>query len=215
MTADHKQPTGQSNRQQHWNEVYQTRKTDNVSWYQARPEMSLSLIDACGLAPDAPVIDVGGGASVLADCLLEAGFTSLAVLDISGVALAHVRTRLGNRAHSVAWLESDVTSFRPAQRYALWHDRAVFHFLTAADDRRLYLDTLRQSLEPEGHVIIATFASDGPEKCSGLDTRRYDDSMMQSEFGPEFRLMETRRETHITPWQSEQRFIYFRFQRQR
>ncbi|HET7649083.1 MAG TPA: class I SAM-dependent methyltransferase [Gammaproteobacteria bacterium] len=214
MTTDREQSTGSTGRQEHWNQVYRTKATDNVSWYQTRPETSLSLIAACGLPADAAVIDVGGGASVLADCLLDAGFTSLAVLDISGVALAHARTRLGDRARGIEWLESDVTAFKPARHYALWHDRAVFHFLTTADDRRRYLDTLCQCLEPEGHVIIATFATDGPEKCSGLDVRRYDEAMMQREFGTGFRLIETRRETHLTPWQSEQRFIYFRFQRQ-
>lgn len=213
MTTEHKQSTGHT-RQDHWNRVYQTKATDSVSWYQARPEMSLSMIDACALPADAAVIDVGGGASVLVDCLIDAAFTRLSVLDISGVALAHARTRLGDRAHDIEWIESDVTAFKPVRRYALWHDRAVFHFLTTAADRRRYLDTLCQCLEPEGHVIIATFATDGPEKCSGLDTRRYDEAMMQSEFGPDFRLVETRRETHVTPWQSEQRFVYFRFQQQ-
>jgi len=200
------------NRQEHWNQVYQTKGTDDVSWYQRRPDLSLALIAASSVSKDAGVIDVGGGASTLIDFLLDDGYTRLAVLDLSGTALTHSRSRLGARAATVEWFEADVISFTPPHRFGLWHDRAVFHFLTAADDRCGYVATLRQTLQPGGFVVLATFALDGPQMCSGLDVMRYDEHSILAELGTEFQLQEVRRETHITPWHSEQRFIYFRFQ---
>ena len=200
------------NPDEHWNRVYQSKSTEAVSWYQHRPDMSLELIAASGVSKDAGVIDVGGGASLLVDFLLDDRYTNLAVLDISAAALNHSRSRLGARSGNVEWFEADVTSFEPPHRFGLWHDRAVFHFLTAADDRRGYLATLQRTLKPGGIVVISTFALDGPAKCSGLDVVRYDEQAMMAELGTEFQLQEVRRETHITPWQSEQRFIYFRLQ---
>jgi SAM-dependent methyltransferase len=199
-------------RQQHWEAAYQTDGPTDVSWYQPRPALSLELIAATGAARDAGIIDVGGGASTLTDCLLDAGYTSLAVLDLSGVALGQARSRLGQRATAVQWFEADVTSFQPPHRFAVWHDRAVFHFLTEPLDRRGYVSTLRRALQPGGHIIIATFALDGPAKCSGLEVIRYDEASIATELGPSFALRESRRETHTTPWRTEQRFIYFRFQ---
>lgn len=199
------------NRHEHWNQVYETKGPLDVSWYQRRPEVSLALIAAAGLSKDAGIIDVGGGASVLVDCLLDAGYTGVAVLDLSGIALNHSRARLGARASEVEWFPADVTTFTPPHRFGLWHDRALFHFLTVVDDRRRYVATLRQALQPDGTAIIATFALDGPPKCSGLDVVRYDEQSILAELGTEFRLQEVRRETHVTPWDSEQRFIYFRF----
>ncbi|MBI5374437.1 MAG: class I SAM-dependent methyltransferase [Candidatus Schekmanbacteria bacterium] len=198
------------NRQQHWNKVYESKGTQDVSWYQNRPDLSLELIDTSGLNKNGGIIDIGGGASTLVDYLLDAGYTKLGVLDLSGVALSCSRARLGTRANAVDWFEADVTSFTPPHHFGLWHDRAVFHFLTDAGDRRGYIDTLRRTLEPGGTVIIATFALDGPEQCSGLDVVRYDEQSILTELGAEFTLCESRRETHITPWESEQRFIYFR-----
>lgn len=200
------------NRQEHWNQVYQTKGTSEVSWFQRRPDLSLSLIAASGVPKDAGIIDVGGGASTLVDFLLDEGYTQLAVLDLSGAALSHSRSRLDARASAVEWFEADVTSFTPPHRFGLWHDRAVFHFLTAANDRRAYVETLRRSLQPGGSVVISTFALDGPPKCSGLDVMRHDEQSICAELGADFRLQEVRRETHITPWESEQRFIYFRLQ---
>lgn len=199
------------NRRDHWNRVYQTKLPENVSWYQQRPDMSLELIAESGVGKDAGIIDVGGGASVLVDHLLELGYTNLAVLDLSGAALSASRSRLGARAASVEWFEADVTSFEPPHRYALWHDRAVFHFLTDAGDRARYVATLSKALQPDGAVIIATFAPDGPPKCSGLDVVRYDEHSIVAELGAGFQLREVRRETHITPGKAEQRFNYFRF----
>jgi len=199
------------NRQQHWNQIYQTQESQEVSWYQRSPDLSLTLITESGVSKDAGVIDVGGGASVLIDCLFEAGYTHLAVLDLSSVALNHSWTRLGARAAAVEWFEADVTSFKPPHRFGLWHDRAVFHFLTAADDRRAYIETLQKTLLPSGSVIIAIFSLNGPSKCSGLDVVRYDEKSIIAELGSEFQLAEFRRETHVTPRRSEQRFSYFRF----
>jgi trans-aconitate methyltransferase len=174
--------------------------------------LSLQLIAASGVSKSAGIIDVGGGASRLVDCLLDDGYTQLAVLDLSGVALTHSRARLGARAAAVEWFEADVTTFEPPHRFGLWHDRAVFHFLTAADDRCRYVATLKRTLQPGGAVVISTFAPDGPPKCSGLDVVRYDEQAILAEFGAEFRLQEVRRETHVTPWQAEQSFTYCRFQ---
>ena len=199
-------------RQEYWNQIYQTKGSQDVSWYQRRPDLSLALIAASGVGKDACIIDVGGGASTLVDFLLDGGHTRLAVLDLSGVALSISRTRLGARADRIEWFEADVTSFQPPHRFDLWHDRAVFHFLTAAEDRRGYMATLRRTLHPGGTVVLSTFALDGPPQCSGLDVVQYDESSILAELGAEFQLQEVRRETHVTPWQSEQHFIYFRFQ---
>jgi ubiquinone/menaquinone biosynthesis C-methylase UbiE len=167
------------NRKEHWNHVYQTEAHDDVSWYQSRPATSLKLIEACGVGKQEDIIDVGGGASVLVDFLLDAGFTRLAVLDISAVALAYAKERLGARVGEVEWFEADVTGFTSPHCFNLWHDRAVSHFLTDKPDRQKYVQTLKRTLTSDGYVIIATFAIDGPLKCSGLEVARYDASMHQ------------------------------------
>lgn len=201
------------NRKEHWNQVYQTKAPDDVSWFQTRPAISLNLVEAAGIGKDEGIIDVGGGASILVDFLLDAGFTKLAVLDISAAALEHAKQRLGARAGSVEWVEADVTGFNPSRRFNLWHDRAVFHFLTDKADRQKYVQTLKRTLTPDGHVIIATFAIDGPVKCSGLDVARHEARSICAELGAGFQLMEQLDETHVTPWSSEQKFSYFRFAR--
>jgi len=196
--------------QHHWDQIYRTRGVDNVSRYQRRPSVSLALIARAGVRKDAGIIDVGGGASTLVDFLLNEGYTRLAVLDWSDAALQHSRTRLGARSADVAWFNANVLAFEPPYRFGVWHDRAMFHFLTAADDRRRYVATLRRTLLPGGTVIISTFALDGPLKCSGLDVVRYDEQTILAELGADFQLQEVCRETHVTPWQTEQQFIYFR-----
>ena len=183
----------------HWNHVYQTKEHDDVSWYQSRPATSLQLIEACGVGKQEGIIDVGGGASVLVDFLLDAGFTRLAVLDISATALTYAKERLGARAGDVEWFEADVTGFTSPHCFNLWHDRAVFHFLTDKADRQKYVQTLKRTLTPDGHVIIATFAIDGPLKCSGLEVARYDASAIAAELGKGFCLLEQVDETHATP----------------
>jgi 2-polyprenyl-3-methyl-5-hydroxy-6-metoxy-1,4-benzoquinol methylase len=197
----------------HWEQVYRSKLPTDVSWYQTHPSLSLKLIEATGIDKQQPIIDVGGGASVLVDSLLEAGFQQLAVLDISAAAIRYAQQRLGARAAEVEWFETDVTQFAPPHRFVLWHDRAVFHFLTEATTRQDYVRVLQETLTADGHLIIATFAVDGPPKCSGLDVVRYDAKKLCAELGPGFALLETRDETHVTPWQTEQRFTYFRFRR--
>ncbi len=201
------------NRKEHWSQVYQTKAPDDVSWYQTRPTTSLKLIEASSVAKDQGVIDVGAGASALVDFLLEAGFKRLGVLDISAAALQHARQRLGVRATSVEWFEADVTEFRPPHRFGLWHDRAVFHFLTDPVDRRKYVETVSRTLTPDGHVVIATFTIEGPVKCSGLDVARYDAASLAAELGAGFQLREQVDEIHVTPWSTEQKFSFFRFTR--
>jgi hypothetical protein len=197
----------------HWEGVYATRGTHEVSWYQIQPDTSLRLIATLGLRPDEAIIDVGGGASCLVDRLLDQGFTEIAVLDIAPSALAAVKARLGARAAAVRWLTGDITRERPSGPYRLWHDRAVFHFLTDPADRQAYVSSLSAALPAGGHAIIATFAEDGPARCSNLPVCRYSSERLAAELGPGFSLVESLRETHITPAQGEQQFIYCCFRR--
>ena len=198
-------------RKTHWDKVYQNKSSLDVSWYQKEPLLSLELIHGAQLAHDEPIIDVGGGASVLVDYLCKEGFTNLAVLDISEKALSCAKQRLGDLAQDIEWYESDITQFEAPHPFSLWHDRAVFHFLTDASDRKAYVKVLKQSLRPGGCLIIAAFAIGGPEKCSGLDIVQYDSEKIATELGDEFTLIETRNELHITPANHEQKFMYFRF----
>lgn len=200
-------------KKEHWEQVYHKRSPLEVSWYQAEPKLSLELIATTGLSPDAAIIDVGGGASTLVDALLQRQYQKLAVLDISGTALAHARARLGDQADSVEWFEADITRFKPPHAFDLWHDRAVFHFLTEADDRRHYVTSLKNTLNPGGHLIIATFAIGGPTQCSGLDIVQYDAGKLLEELGTDFQLIEERSETHKTPAAAEQKFTYFRLRK--
>jgi ubiquinone/menaquinone biosynthesis C-methylase UbiE len=197
----------------HWEEIYAQKNPDEVSWYQRHPSISLQMIEATNIENDAWIIDVGGGASTLVDHLLDKGHTKLAVLDISSSALQRDQERLGENASRIEWIESDVRSFRPEHQYALWHDRAVFHFLTDEADRQSYLRALEVTLAPHGHFIISTFAIGGPQKCSGLDIVQYDEASLSQFFNDSFELKESRTEAHHTPWNTEQKFIYSRFLR--
>lgn len=198
-------------RQQHWEQVYREKETTAVSWYQEYPEMSLQLVQKSGVTKEDAIIDVGGGASVLVDNLLQNGFSKVAVLDISAPALECVKKRLGERAAEVEWLVSDVTAFVAPHPFTLWHDRAVFHFLTADEDRQSYLRVLEQALQPGGWLILATFALNGPERCSGLPVERYDAAKMSATLGDRFELVETCDESHTTPAGGEQKFTYCLF----
>lgn len=200
-------------RRDRWNRVYETKGVDDISWFQALPEMSLRLIGATDVAKADAILDVGGGTSSLVDHLLDEGYRDLTVLDISGVALKQARARLGRRADLVRWIEADITGFRPDQQFRLWHDRAVFHFLTEPVDQGQYAAALAQALPVGAHAIIGTFAIDGPERCSGLLVARYDADRLVAVLGSAFRLVEQADETHLTPWQSEQRFSFFRLVR--
>jgi len=197
----------------YWDNAYIKKGVGGVSWYQDSPDYSLRLIKACRLKSDAALIDVGGGASRLVDHLLAMGFTNLSVLDISSEALSQARSRLEADAERVAWLEADITTFDPPQSYALWHDRAVFHFLTDAEDRRRYLSVVKAALQPEANLIIATFAPDGPDRCSDLPIEKYDAEKMVATLGNGFDLQETLSEQHVRPDGRLQHFNYCRFKR--
>jgi SAM-dependent methyltransferase len=193
----------------HWEQVYSAKRADAVSWFQAHAEQSLRLIRATGLPTSAAIIDVGGGASTLVDDLLADGFTDLTVLDLSDAALAAARQRLGSRADGVRWREADVLhASLPAQGYDLWHDRAVFHFLTAPADRQAYVAAVLRAVKPGGHVIVATFADDGPDQCSGLPVMRYRADELHAEFGAPFALLRHEKEAHQTPFGTVQQFVY-------
>ncbi len=194
----------------HWEGVYARKLPTEVSWYQPRPARSLALFERCGLNVGSTVIDVGGGDATLVDALLERGLRSVTVLDISATALARARARLGERAGEVTWLEADITRAElPRQAYDFWHDRAVFHFLGDPADRRRYVERATASLRPGGTLVIATFAPDGPQRCSGLDVVRYGPEDLAREFGEaSFELVDDCAETHRTPSGAEQRFTY-------
>jgi trans-aconitate methyltransferase len=204
-----------SDRSSHWDSVYATKGEAEVSWFQDSPTISLDLIRAAAPDHGAAVIDVGGGASRLVDALLKHGYRDVSVLDLSANALDAARKRIGAAAATVDWIVADATTWQPAKTYDVWHDRAAFHFLTDAGDRAAYVERLRSAIAPGGQIIIATFAPDGPEKCSGLPVQRHDSASLLAELGPEFALIETRRETHHTPWDSTQAFQFSRFQRRR
>jgi len=197
----------------HWNSIYGAKGEDGVSWFEALPSVSLELLNAAGLSADTCVVDVGGGESRLVDALLAQGLDCLAVLDVSSTALQHAQERIGTVAHTVVWLTADVTSAWTLKPMDIWHDRAVFHFLTEPAARAAYRQHLRETLKVEGSVIIATFAPDGPERCSGLPVVRYSPDTLADELGQGFALQEWRPHQHVTPWGSVQSFQYSRFRR--
>ena len=194
---------------EHWEQIYSTRATDAVSWYQEHAGHSLELIETTGISNAASIIDVGGGASTLVDDLLAKNYQDITVLDLSLAALDSAKERLGARASSVTWLASDITTTElPPHTYDLWHDRAVFHFLTTPEDRHAYVQAVLRSVRPGGHVIVATFAEDGPLQCSGLPVMRYSASKLHAEFGEAFTLVSHDKELHHTPYGTAQQFTY-------
>ena len=199
----------------HWEKVYQNKSSNEVSWYKPHLNLSLNLILNSTKSKDSKVIDIGGGASTLVDDLLNKGYASMAVLDVSREALKVSQDRLGNRANQVTWIEGDITNTKlPTHFYDLWHDRAVFHFLTKAEDRKKYVKTLNESLKPQGIVIIATFSLKGPEHCSGLDVIRYNPETLQVELGKNYHLIKSLEESHETPFGTKQEFIYCLFKKE-
>ncbi len=196
-------------RRTHWERVYSEKQPDQVSWFQAEARLSLDLISTFSAGPAATIVDVGGGTSRLVDGLLALGYADVRVLDISAAALTASRARLGTSADRVQWTVGDVlsTDFAP-QSVDVWHDRAVFHFLTDAADRARYVEQVRQAVRPEGLVLVATFAEDGPLRCSGLEVVRYAPEALHHEFGEEFVVVASRREEHRTPWGAVQWFTY-------
>ncbi len=205
--------TVEGERRGHWQGVYGAKAPGEISWFQERPDVSLELIEATGLANDASILDVGAGASTLVDHLIAGGHSSLAVLDISEEALRHAQARLGTDADRVRWIAADVTHWCAEKPVDLWHDRAVLHFLTVRADQKAYAETLRAALKPCGWAIIAGFAPGGPLNCSGLEIVQHDAESLAELLGYEFELIETRDEAHHTPWGAEQAFRYHLFWR--
>src|ERR1700731_3636804 len=198
-------------RKAHWENVYTSKGKREVSWYQESPAPSLELIVLAGLSADASIIDIGGGASRLGYSLVDPNIPRITVVDLSAAALDAAKHRLGNKGAGVEWLVADVTTWEPSQAYDLWHDRAAFHFLDDPTGQSAYVDRLKQALRPGGHVVIGTFALDGPEKCSGLPIVRYDAVSLSAILGTDFKLIDNRRHDHATPWGALQRFQFSTF----
>ena len=200
-------------RQDHWSKVYREKEPFAVSWYQPEPAPSLRALERLGADPSSAFIDIGGGASNLVDALLTRGWQDVTVIDIAAPALEAAKLRLGEKAEKVHWEVADITDWQPSRRYGVWHDRAVFHFLTEPEQRKAYRQALLSGIVPNGLIIMATFALDGPEKCSGLPVQRYDPSTLAAELGNDFRLVEAWREEHVTPWDASQSFNWCAFRR--
>ena len=198
--------------QEHWNRLYRIKSPAELSWYESHPIRSLHSIEEAGVPHDAPILDVGGGASVLVDDLLVLGYTDLTVLDVAPEALAQSRERMGSAADRVTWIAADVTAFNPPRRYAVWHDRAVLHFLLDLEEQERYLDVLRRSLAPRGHLVLATFGPQGPTRCSGLTVQRYSVEMLSSLLGTDFELRGSVIQDHRTPSGDTQQFLHTRWQ---
>ena len=200
-------------RQGHWDTIYTTKGETEVSWFQETPAPSLELLRLVGARSSSAIIDIGGGASRFVDSLLARGFENITVLDLSAAALAAARARLGDQGGQVKWIVADVTEWQPLETYDIWHDRAAFHFLIAQSDQTAYVQRLKHALRRGGHVILGTFALDGPEKCSGLPVARHSAESLGALLGPDFALLDSRCHEHVTPWQAVQKFQFSTFRR--
>ena len=193
----------------HWEEVYETKNPDQVSWTQEVPKTSLDFVRSFGLPKSAKIIDIGGGDSKLVDCLLSEGYENITVLDISAKALERAKQRLGDRAEQVNWVVSDITEFAPTTQYDIWHDRATFHFLTTQEQISKYIDIAKQHIN--GFMIIGTFSTSGPTKCSGLEIKQYDEQVLTAEFAIGFEKLTCMTEDHTTPFNTKQNFLFCSF----
>lgn len=197
----------------YWDNIYRKKSEKEVSWFQETPTMSLNLIADLGLAPSDSIIDIGGGDSRLVDHLLAKGFKNISLLDISSTALDKARARLIENLDFVKFVVSDITKFDPQEKYKLWHDRATFHFLTSAEDISTYLEVANRAIAPGGYLIVSTFSKTGPEKCSGLPIVRYSDVDLKSLFEKSFANIKCFEDTHRTPWDTDQNFVYCGFKK--
>ncbi len=197
---------------EHWESIYQAKKTNEVSWFQENPKTSLNLIAETSLDKNARIIDIGAGDSMLVDNLLTLGFRKISVLDVSSNALKRAKKRLGSRADAVKWIVSDLREFETDEKYDLWHDRAVLHFLTTKEDITKYVNMIRRFLNHNGYLIISTFSDNGPKKCSGLDVKRYSENSIKKLF-KDFEHIKSFEEEHLTPWETSQIFIYTMFRK--
>ncbi len=201
-----------TDRKQHWEQVYETRSPQEVSWFQSYPKLSLDFILKSNIDKNQRLIDIGGGASILVDHLIEKGFNEVSVLDISEKALQHSKERLKEKAKQITWYVEDILNFTAPHKFDLWHDRAVFHFLTDEQDRKQYIKILKENLNYQGYIIIATFGRHGLKQCSNLPVQQHDEQSILNEFGQEFTLLETVDEIHFTPKNIQQQFTYFHLQ---
>ena len=195
-------------RKEHWEHVYETRNPTELSWFQAAPTTSMAMIRETGVPTEAPIIDVGAGASSLVDVLRNSDYSDITVLDIASAAIDESRARLGDAASGVKWISADVLEWAPMDRYYLWHDRAVFHFQVNETSARTYLDTMRTALVPGGFFVVATFGPEGPDRCSGLDVQRYSIERLTELLEDDFELKSFKLEDHTTPTGNEQQFLY-------
>jgi len=201
-----------SNKQQHWENIYQNHQPTQVSWYEPIPETSLSIIKRFNLPLDAAIIDIGGGDSLLVDYLLLMGYTNITVLDISSKAIERAQARLGEKAQLVNWLVHDVLKFTTIRQYDLWHDRAAFHFFTDMNEQERYLDNVHQYLKPKGYLVLSTFSTEGPETCSGLPVQQYSENSLSKLFNRYFEKIRCFTKMHITPSHTVQSFVFCSFQ---
>lgn len=193
-------------RKQHWENIYTNKSPQEVSWTQEKPALSLAWIESLSMPKNAPIIDVGGGESHMVDYLLKLGFTDISVLDISKAALNRSKKRLGKKTEAVQWIEADITTFQPTRTYALWHDRAVFHFLTSPKEIAAYTKMVSRGVT--NYLLISTFSKAGPLKCSGLPVKQYDINTLSTTFGDSFQLIKKEEELHTTPFATTQDFLY-------
>jgi len=200
------------NRKEHWEKIYQTKSLNELSWYQPSPLTSLEFMNELDIAKDAKTIDIGGGDSFLVDNLIEKGYVNVSVLDISGKAIMRARKRLGDNANMINWIEADVAEFSPDTHYDFWHDRAAFHFLTDENEIRHYANTAYESINHGGHLLVGTFSTDGPTKCSGIEISQYSESSLAERFS-KFQHLKTLMVDHITPSGGRQNFIFCLFQK--
>lgn len=201
------------NRKEHWENLYLTKQLNQVSWYQPTPETSLNLIEELNLPKTAKIIDIGGGDSFLADYLLALGYQDITVLDIAEAAFNRAKKRLGLNAKKIQWIVADAANFKPTVQYDCWHDRAAFHFLTEENEIKNYITTLQQSLNTKGSLIIGTFSEQGPEKCSGISIRQYSETTMAERFKEHFNKIKCLTIDHQTPFNTQQNFVFCRFQK--
>lgn len=201
------------NTEKHWENVYESKEIDKVSWYQENCTATLDMIRQVPHDGNSSIIDVGSGATQLISSLLSMGQKNITALDISKTALSKAKAQLGQKADKINWVHASITTWSPDKVYDLWHDRAVYHFLTEEADRKAYVSTLKKALKKGGTLIISSFGLDGPEKCSNLPVRRHSPEMFDEELGPEFKRVECRTVEHETPWSSTQQFVYCRYQR--
>lgn len=200
-------------RKQHWENIYQSKSMDEVSWYQPEPSTSLYFLNLCEVPKTAKIIDVGGGDSYLVDCLLEQEYENITVVDISEKALNKARQRLGKKAEKVNWIVADAANFQPPEKYDFWHDRATFHFLTQEQEIQQYLQTARKYIKPFGYLVLGTFSEDGPGKCSGLKVKQYSEQSMTNRVKESFEKIQCIKTDHETPFQTTQNFIFCSFKR--